>query len=49
MRKRPSFWPDDRSLFRDKGRRRSIATWLVLVLSIAAAVMVAGFWRYPAV
>ena len=49
MRKRPSFWPHDRSLFRDTGRRRSAATWIVLALSVAAAVLVVGFWRNPAI
>ena len=46
MRKRQSFWPSDRSLFRDKGRRRVAAIWIVLALSIAAAVMATGFWRH---
>lgn len=41
MRKRPSYWPSERSLFRDKGRRSSIAPWIVLALCIAAAVVVA--------
>ena len=49
MRKRPSHWPNERSLFRDKGQRRSVATWIVLALSIAAAILVAGFWRHPTV
>jgi hypothetical protein len=44
MRKPPSYWPTDRSLFRDKGRRRVAAVWIVLALAVAAAVMAAGFW-----
>jgi hypothetical protein len=47
MRKRPSFWPAQRSLFRDKARRSVIATWIVWALSIAAAALLAGFWRQP--
>ncbi|HMC15785.1 MAG TPA: hypothetical protein VKI18_09145 [Albitalea sp.] len=46
MRKRQSYWPSDRSLFRDKGRRRLAAIWIVLALSIAAALMAAGFWQH---
>jgi len=45
MRKRQSHWPSDRSLFRDKGRRRLAAIWIVLALSIGAAVMAASLWR----
>jgi hypothetical protein len=45
MRKRPSFWPTDRSLFRDKGRRRVATIWVVLALSIGAAVVATGLWR----
>jgi hypothetical protein len=45
MRKRQSYWPSDRSLFRDKGRRRLAAIWIVLALSIVAAVMAASLWR----
>ncbi len=47
MRKRPSYWPSERSLFRDKGKRRNIAVWALLVLSIVAAVAMAALWRYP--
>jgi len=47
MRKRPSHWPSDRSLFRDRGKRRSVTTWIVLALSVAAAVLLAGLWRNP--
>jgi hypothetical protein len=46
MRKPPFYWPSDRSLFRDKGRRRVAAVWIVLAVSIAAAVAAAGFWRH---
>ncbi len=49
MRKRPSSWPTERSLFRDKGRRSVVATWIVWLLSIAAAVVLAGYLRHPAV
>ena len=49
MRKRPSFWPAERSLFRDKGRRSVVATWVVWALSIAAAILLASYLRQPAV
>jgi hypothetical protein len=49
MRKRPSYWPTERSLFRDKGKRSVAATWIVWILSIAAAVLVASYLRHPAV
>ena len=49
MRKRPSHWPSERSLFRDQGKRRSVAIWIVWALSIAAAVLVVGFTRHPTV
>jgi hypothetical protein len=47
MRKRPSYWPSDRSLFRDKVKRRGAAVWIVFALSIAAALLVAALWRHP--
>jgi len=47
MRKRPSYWPAERSLFRDKGRRSVVATWIVWALSIAAAILVIGYLRHP--
>ena len=49
MFKRPSHWPADRRLFRDKASRSVITTWLVLALSIAAAVLLASYLRHPAV
>jgi hypothetical protein len=48
MIKRPSYWPAHRRLFRDKTSRSVITTWLVLALSIAAAVMLASYLRHPA-
>jgi hypothetical protein len=47
MRKRPSYWPSDRSLFREKARRRRISVWIVFVLSIVAAMLLATLWRQP--
>ena len=47
MRKRVSYWPTDRSLFREKGRRRSAGVWIVLVLSIVAALLLVTLWRNP--
>lgn len=48
MRKRPSYWPAERRLFREKGGRRSlVATWVVWLLSIAAAVLLASYLRQP--
>ncbi len=47
MRKRASFWPSDRSLFREKARRRSAGVWIVFVLSIMAALLLATLWRNP--
>ncbi|HEX6704930.1 MAG TPA: hypothetical protein VF169_09240 [Albitalea sp.] len=50
MRKRPSYWPTDRSLFRNTDRRRSAAVWIVLAAAIAAAVLMATLWpRQPIV
>ena len=47
VRKRPSYWPTERSLFRDKGRRSVAATWIVWALSVASALLVAGYLRHP--
>jgi len=47
MRNRPSHWRTQRSLFRDKGKRSLVATWVIWALSIAAAVLLAGYWRHP--
>ena len=44
MRKRPSFWPTDRSLFRTRDRRRSATVWIVLAAAIAAAVLMASLY-----
>ena len=49
MRKRPSYWPAERSLFRDKGKRSVVTTWVVWALSIAAAILLASYLRQPAV
>jgi len=49
VRKRPSYWPSERSLFRDKGKRSVVATLVVWALSIAAAVLLASYLRHPAV
>lgn len=48
MFKRPSYWPAHRRLFRGKGSRSMSATLLVLVLSIAAAVLLVSVLRHPA-
>ena len=47
VRKRPSYWPTRRSLFRDEGRRSVAATWIVWALSIAAAILLAAVLRQP--
>jgi hypothetical protein len=47
MFKRPTYWPAHRRLFRDKPSRSVITTWIVWILSIAAAVLLAGFLRSP--
>ena len=47
MFKRTSPWPAYRSLLRDKGARSVIATWVVLILSIAAAALLAGLLQRP--
>ena len=47
VRKRSSYWPTKRSLFRDKGRRSVAATWIVWALSIAAAILLADTLRLP--
>jgi hypothetical protein len=49
MHKRPSYWPADRSLFRDKARRRSAAVWAVLIGAVIAALIVAAVWRQPVI
>ena len=49
MLKRPSYWPAHRRLFRDRGSRSVITTWIVWILSIAAAVLLASYLRHPAV
>ena len=49
MRKRPSYWPTERSLFRDRGRRSIVATLIVWALSIAAAFLLVGCLRHPLV
>lgn len=48
MFKRPSYWPARRRLFRDKGSRSMTATLLVLILSVAAAALLASVLRHPA-
>jgi hypothetical protein len=47
MRKRPSFWPTDRRLFRDKARRSVAATVIVWALSIAAAILLVSVLHQP--
>jgi len=47
MRKRPSFWPADRRLFRDKAKRNVVATLVVWALSIAAAILLVSVLRQP--
>jgi hypothetical protein len=47
MHKRPSFWPADRRLFRDKAKRSLAATLIVWALSIAAAVLLVSVLRQP--
>lgn len=42
MFKRPSYWPARRRLFRDRRSRSVIAIWIVWILSIAAAVLLAS-------
>ena len=49
MRKRPSYWPTERSLFRDRGGRSIVATLIVWALSIAAAFLLVGYLRHPLV
>ncbi len=48
MRKQPSFWPRERSLFLDKGKRSMVVAGVVWALSIAAAVLVVSYLRQPA-
>ncbi len=48
MFNRPSHWPANLRLFRDKGSRSVIATWIVLLLSVAAAALLASVLRHPA-
>ena len=47
MHKRPSYWPAERSLFRDKGKRRHAVVWVLVVFSVACAAVVAALWRHP--
>jgi len=47
MRKRPSYWPAERSLFHDRAKRSVVATVVVWALSIAAAVLLASYLRQP--
>ncbi len=49
MFKRPSHWPAGRSLFREKGTRSVVAVWIVWILSIAAAALLATCVRHPSV
>ena len=49
MFKPPSYWPTHRRLFRGKGSRSVTATMIVLILSVAAAVLLVSFLRHPAV
>jgi hypothetical protein len=49
MRKRPSYWPTERSLFRDRGGRSIVATVIVWALSIAATFLLVGYLRHPLV
>lgn len=49
MFKPPSHWPTHRRLFRGKGSRSVITTWIVVLLSVAAAVLLASVLRHPAV
>jgi len=44
-----SYWPRKRGLFHDRARRSVLATWIIWVLSIAAAVLLVSFLRHPAV
>jgi hypothetical protein len=48
MFKRSFHWPAGRRLFRDQGSRSVITTWIVWILSIAAAVLLASVPRHPA-
>lgn len=48
MFKPSSHWPARRRLFRDKASRSVITTWIVLALSIAAAVLLISYLRHPA-
>jgi len=47
MRKRPSFWPTDRRLFRAQARRSVAATLIVWALSIAAAILLVSVLHQP--
>lgn len=47
MRKRPSYWPAERRLFRDKAKRSLLATGAVWLLSILAAVLLVSVLRQP--
>ena len=48
MRKQASRWPTGRHLFGRYGKRRGVAVWVVVALSVAATVLLVGFWRHPA-
>lgn len=48
MFKPHSYSPAHRRLFRDKAARSVITTWIVLALSVAAAVLLASYLRHPA-
>lgn len=47
MRKRPSYWPAERRLFRDKAKRGLLATGAVWLLSIVAAVLLVSVPGHP--
>jgi hypothetical protein len=48
VRKQSSFWPRERRLFHGRKRRSVIVTAVILVLSIAAAVLLVSVLRQPA-
>jgi len=48
MRKRSTFWPAHRTLFRAKASSLGSAFWMAVVLVAVAAAVVLALWQAPA-
>jgi len=46
--KQPSRWPGGRDLFDARDRRRDVAVWVVMVLSVVSTVLLVGLCRHAA-